>query len=488
MPSLPLVTASSRLLASWWGAPRRGPARWAPRAAALAVGLAALAPCEAAACDPDPGSSNTNMQVLGVSQDGSSGWYRFSHRDDEGDESAFFLLDAAGREVARLEWSADIDQEAGGEWESTGEIDWTELAHEGSRPLSIDSITAAIQRRHGLTALRASPSPVRVTKQGEGCGRGEALTPDGPVTLVEIGGPDARESCPDPSLALFEHPHSSFFFLRVSYLSTRPTYDVRFHGFELIPRTRLAGARAAARGRKAQLRGDLGAAIGLYEEALRLAPEYVEPRIWAAQAAVAAHWSSASGLAFLEWPFPGNAKCIGDPTLLSDWVDRDLPIAWLNLRGLDGPTPWDVCGSRSSSLHDSWSPPERPPTRGDEPAIPLVPDPTEEPPAPPTEAVAPLVAPVVAAAPAPAPLLLAKCLALAVVSSFLTGVAMGYLDRWRNRPTPRLPDRLAPSPRELGSSVLRRASESSDRWRRRRGTRTRSVAPGRSRRPGCRGS
>ncbi len=430
MPTL--VTSPSRLLTSWHRASRRPATRWAPLAA-LALGLVALvAPREAAACEPSPSSSNTNMQALGVSQDGSSGWYRFWHRDEEGDESAFFLLDAAGHEMARLEWTADTDQEGGGTWDSKGSIDWKDLAHEGRRPSSIDSISAEIQRRYGLTALRASSSPVQVTKRGEGCGRGEVATPDGPVTLVEIGGPDSPEACPDPSLALFEHPSSGFFFLHVSYLSTRPTYDIRFNGFELIPRTRLAGGRAAARGRKAQLRGDLGKALALYDEALRLAPEYVAPRIWAAEAAVAARWSPASGLAFLEMPFPDNQPCLGDGSRIGEWVESNIPISWLNLRGLSGPTPWDTCEGRPSKLHSSWTPAERP--LAEEPStLPKLNDLDESRPPAPVPAPAPVAQDATVAPAAPGMVSILDALKISVVTSFLTAFALGYLDQRRSR-------------------------------------------------------
>lgn len=429
-------------------APRPFP-RSAPRrglVAALSVAVVALGASwsgEAAACFS---ASNTHMLALGVSRDGASAWYRFASSEarDE-DESVFYLLDAAGVEIARLEWSKDGSLPGGGAWNSSGSLDWSALSPREQGPASIDSITARIQRRHGLTPLRPSATPLRINPQGEGCGHVEARTPEGPVNLVDIGSLSmyGNPDCGGLSAALFEHPGSAFYFMKTAYFVPVDDRGTRFDGFELIPRARLSGARAAARGHQAQEGGDLGVALALYDEALRLAPELVQTRIWAAQAAVASGASPAAGLSFLEWPFPDNQRCIGDGARLGEWLDHEAPRAWIDLRHHTAINPWDVCEDRPASIHGSWKAPEREATgEAAEPSDPPEPLPVRR--VAPHETVdLPSAAP--AALPAgtptlplgppvglgPDPLSTGESLALSLVTAFVTAFALGFLDRRR---------------------------------------------------------
>lgn len=330
---------------------------WLLGGVALLGLLAASSPAQACLS-----GSRTRQHVVGVSPDGTFAVYREASSDNADLEPASFTLyDVRGHISARI--SSDKGQPEQG-WSVQGEGAcegaWDEVLKRRDKAATISEVEEALVRRYRLTPLHPSDLATRVVPEAEGCGPILARTPDGEVPLQDVGPLSyyGEGGCTAVTTAALEHRSSPFLFVRIRYvmpLGEGLTADV--DSVQWFPATRLAGLRAAERGRKALAHRQLGPALAALSESIALTPEYLPARLWTAQALAASGVGVQQAQQVLAVPFPESQPCLGGrPEQILDWYGAHAPASWGDLG--DWPEesrPWDACGDRPTGLQP-WVP------------------------------------------------------------------------------------------------------------------------------------
>jgi len=311
------------------------------------------------------GSSRVRETMLGVSPDGSfivAADNLYSHADEPGEY--VILYDPQGVEVERL--SATTTAGAGDAvvWiHKRNDVSrMARLAAAGELGLTMDELKTQIIRKLGLTPL-VSAAPMRHVETPVRCGSLELSTPDGWVRVAEVGDIHLKTAnCVPVTASAFTHPASAFVFMRTQWAVRQELDHVEADDFRWFPERRVRGLRAAGRGEQALKAGHEGLALALFEDALRLAPEYYPSRHGLVEAFARTNGAWHPLRALLETPFPKGQTCIG-------WYDHpapqehlSVPLPWAEASSLgqpdpEKPWPWENCSVGENYLHHTWAPP-----------------------------------------------------------------------------------------------------------------------------------
>jgi hypothetical protein len=245
--------------------------------------------------------------VLGVSEDGLILYRLEALREDDGNTGPHLVVIGPDG-VTRATMSCDWDGPCGSNWlveEEPLPKHARKALHRIGPAQSLSDLSVKVARALGTTRLNAASMPIRVRLNHGPCFSVDAVAEEGMLPLYQIYDYGGGEGCARPRVALFEHPHSDFVFLRIQYDDGRTGVD----DDRWISKSHLEGWRLVRNAERAYRQGDPDMAVRRSRLAMELVPESYEARVVLAHAMADAGYAWSAAMGDLDVPYPQYHDC-----------------------------------------------------------------------------------------------------------------------------------------------------------------------------------